>query len=263
MERTARTESEDFLTSRIVIKIGTSTITAGKNQPDMDLLRDIARQSAELLKTGIGVAIVSSGAVALGRGAEDTGESITDKQAYALEGQSKLIATWRNAFEAYGIEHVGQALYTDADFKERANSVREVLLKGLSRGPVIINYNDAVADEEMRKVEKSVDNDTLAGNVARLLDADLLILTDVDGVIDQGELLPWVERLEDIEELLHSGGTGTGGAKSKWVEAKRAAQLGKISVIANGRTKDVVLDVAKGKMVGTRFIHQSYMFPKG
>ncbi len=268
MERTGRhprsPEAEHFVTTRMVVKIGTSTITGGKRQPDMDFMRDIARQSAVLISSGIGVAIVSSGAVALGKDEQTNGESILEKQASALYGQPRLIANWLSAFEANGIEHVGQALYTDADFESHPNNIKEVLLKGLRRGPVIINYNDAVADIEMRKVDRSVDNDALAGKVAQLIDADLLILTDVDGVMDGGERIAYVQNLQDIADLLHKGGTGTGGAQSKCDEAKKAADLGKISVIANGRAKDVILKVARGESVGTRFYADpKWMFPSG
>ena len=256
-------EGEQFVTRRIVIKIGTSTITTGKDQPDLYFMADIARQAAELYRSGIEVVIVSSGAVALGKDEEDQSTDIIDKQSASLFGQPKLIARWIDAFGPHGVEHVGQALYTDIDFEKRADNARVVLLKSLARGPVIVNYNDAVADEEMRKVERSVDNDKLAGNVARLIDADtLLILTDVDGVLDQGELIPVVDRLEDIEDLVHEGGTGTGGAWNKWTEAKSVASEGKRSIIANGRAKDVILNVAKGQNVGTQFV-QSYMLPQG
>lgn len=257
--RTNAKEGEQFATRRIVIKIGTSTITAGKDRPDLEFMGDIARQAAELFRDGVEIVIVSSGAVASGKREDFQRRDITDKQVEAVYGQPRLMAKWIHVFETHGVEDVGQVLFTDIDLEKKADNAKEVLSRALQRGVVIINYNDAVADEEMQKVERSVDNDKLAGDVARLIDADtLLILTDVDGVLDQGELIPVVDRLEDIEDLINEGGTGTGGAWSKWVEAKNVARDGTRSIIANGRAKDTVLRVAKGQHVGTRFI-QGYM----
>ncbi len=258
-DQTNNKEGERFVTRRIVIKIGTSTITAGKDQPDLEFMGDVARQATALFSDGVDVIIVSSGAVASGKRGDFPRRDITDKQVEAVYGQPKLMAKWHQAFEIHGIE-VGQVLFTDIDLKEKAENAREVLKRALKRGVVIINYNDAVADEEMQKVEKSVDNDKLAGEVAKLIDADtLLILTDVDGVMDGGELIPVVDRLEDIEDLAHGGGTGTGGARSKWIEAKEVAKDGKKSIIANGRAENIILNVTKGQNVGTRFI-EGYMF---
>lgn len=259
MERQKSIESERFATRRIVIKIGTSTITGGKDRPDLEFMNNIARQCAELFRNGIEVIIVSSGARDSGKREDFPRTDIIDEQVDAVFGQPRLMTSWTLPFETHGIKDVGQILFTDGDFKQKSGNTKEVLLRAMKRGPVIINYNDAVADEEMRKVERSVDNDKLASNVAKLIDADtVLILTDKDGVLDQDELIPVVDRLEDIEELVHDGGDGTGGALSKWVEAKDLATSGKKSFIANGRATDIILDVARGKNVGTRFI-QSYM----
>lgn len=259
-DRANAIEGEQFVTRRIVIKIGTSTITAGKDQPDLEFMDDTARQVAELLRDGVEVVIVSSGAVASGKKDGFQRKDITDKQVEAVFGQPRLIAKWDHALRAHGVEDIGQVLFTDVDLEKKSENAREVLSRSLQRGVVIINYNDAVADEEMQKVEKSVDNDKLAGSVARLIGADtLLILTDVDGVLDVGELIPVVDRLEDIQDLVHDGGAGTGGAWSKWVEAKNVAKDGIRSIIANGRAEDTILNVAKGQNVGTRFI-AGYMF---
>lgn len=263
MERADRTktkEGEQFVTRRIVIKIGTSTITAGKDRPDLKFMGDIARQATELFRDGVEVVIVSSGAVASGKREDFQRKDITDKQVEAVYGQPRLMAKWIHAFSIHGVENIGQVLFTDIDLEQKSDNAREVLSRALQRGVVIVNYNDAVADEEMQKVEKSVDNDKLAGSVARLINADtLLILTDVDGVLDQGELIPVVDRLEDIEDMVNEGGTGTGGAWSKWIEAKEVAKDGTRSIIANGRAEDTILKVAKGEQVGTRFI-AGYMF---
>ena|SRR3989344_8610799 len=124
-------ETEKFLTRRIVIKIGTSTISGGKNRPDFDLMCDIARQATELLNDGVSVVIVSSGAVDSGKREGFERRDIVDKQVEAVFGQCRLMAKWTNAFEQYGIEDIGQLLYTDIDLKEKATSAREVLSRAL------------------------------------------------------------------------------------------------------------------------------------
>jgi len=259
METGKRQEAEQFSTRRIVIKIGSSTITGGKNRPDVEFMRDIARQTVQLLEDGVDVAIVSSGAVAAGKreGFETPGTK--GKQVDAVFGQGRLMAKWSSVFEEFGIEDVGQLLYTDIDLKEKAQSAREVLEMSLRRGVVIINYNDGISDEEMREIESNSDNDVLASNIASLIDADtLLILTDTDGVLDEnGNTLASVDRLEDIQELIRIEGSGTGGPWSKWIQAHSSAREGKRSIIANGRGEDTILRVARGQNVGTRF-HQGY-----
>ena len=168
-------EKEQFLSRRIVIKIGTSTITGGENRPDYAFMTDVARQVAELLNDGVDVVIVSSGAVASGKREGFERRDIADKQVEAVFGQSRLMGQWTRAFEEHGIDDVGQILYTDVDLHERTDSAREVLNRALRRGVVIVNYNDGVSDEEMRKVERSTDNDVLAQQVATLIDADTLL----------------------------------------------------------------------------------------
>ena len=108
-------------------------------------------------------------------------------------------------------------------------------------------------------MERSADNDVLASSIASLIDADtFLILTDTDGVLDEnGNTLPSVDRLEDIQELIRTEGSGMGGPWSKWVEAKSAAIEGKRSIIANGRGENTILKVARGENAGTLF-HQGY-----
>jgi len=202
MERTRQTiEGEHFTTRRIVIKIGTSTITAGKDKPDLVFMGDIARQAAVLFRGGVDVVIVSSGARGSGKREDFPRTDIIDEQVDAVFGQPRLMTSWSIPFGAEGIQDIGQVLLTDNDFKEKSGNTKEVLLRAMKRGVVIINYNDAVADEEMRKVERSVDNDKLASDVARLIDADtILILTDTDGVMDQSELIPVVNmRISKIQ----------------------------------------------------------------
>ena len=179
-------EQRKFIARRMVVKIGTTTITGGQSRPDSLFMKEVARQTTELLNDGVEVVIVSSGAVASGKKEGFERRDIADKQVEAVFGQRKLMEQWSRAFEEHGIEDVGQLLYTDIDLHERAASARDVLTRALRRGVVIVNYNDGVSDEEMRKVERATDNDVLAQQVAALINADtLLFLTDTDGVLDE------------------------------------------------------------------------------
>ena len=117
-DQTGAKEGEQFVTRRIVIKIGTSTITAGKDQPDLEFMGDVARQATELFSDGVDVIIVSSGAVASGKRGDFPRRDIMDKQVEAVYSQPKLMAKWQQAFEVHGIE-VGQVLFTDIDLIEK------------------------------------------------------------------------------------------------------------------------------------------------
>lgn len=251
-------EGEHFLSKRMVIKIGTSTITTPDGHLDLVFMRDIARQCVELSREGIEVVIVSSGAVAAGKNKDFPTKSIVDNQIEAVFGQPRLMESWIQAFVKHGIEDVGQFLLTDADLKKRKrkNNVREVIMGSLQRGIVVVNCNDGVTDEEMRAVGRSADNDKLAVDIVKLIRADTLIfLGDKDGVIDEtGEALPYFDRVKDIQNLATDSGSGTGGALSKWKEAKSAAIEDVRTFIANGRTKDVILKIANGENVGTEAI---------
>lgn len=254
-------EQRKFIARRMVVKIGTTTITGGQSRPDSLFMKEVARQTTELLNDGVEVVIVSSGAVASGKKEGFERRDIADKQVEAVFGQRKLMEQWSRAFEEHGIEDVGQQLYTDIDLHERTASARDVLTRALRRGVVIVNYNDGVSDEEMRKVERATDNDVLAQQVAALINADtLLFLTDTDGVLDEnGATISSVDRLEDIQDLIRTGeGSGTGGPWSKWVQAKSAARDGRRAFISHGRGEDTILKIASGRHVGTRFV-KGYM----
>lgn len=238
---------------RLVVKIGSSTITDNGRGLDRDLMRGIARQVAEIRSRGTEVAIVSSGAVVSGKLRHPSlSETIVDKQKAAMSGQPRLMAAWLDSFDEFQVE-AGEAQYTDSDLV----SARRPLLNSLTDMVIIINANDAVHDEEMRAFEIAADNDKLAGHISELVDADtFIILTDVAGVLDEkGERLAFVDRLEDIEEIITKDHMGIGGMWSKVIVAKEAAKKGIRTVIANGREQDVLLRIMRGRgKVGTEFI---------
>ncbi len=163
----------------IVIKLGTSVLTAGQASLNTAQMVELVRQCAQLKKQGHQVVIVSSGAVAAGRAAlnRPCGNSLVEKQMLAAIGQGQLIHLWQNLFALYGIT-VAQMLLTRADVEERSRylTARDTLTQLLAFEVIpIINENDAVATAEI----KVGDNDNLSAMVAILANADkLMLLTD-------------------------------------------------------------------------------------
>jgi len=257
--RTAAAEAR-----RIVVKIGSSVITRD-GELQSRLFGDIARQVSELYDAGREVAIVSSGAIAIGAkqlGWKDGGRSIPEKQAAAAIGQIGLVEHYRRRFARRG-RRVAQILVTRSGLadRERFINARHTLLELLRIGAVpIINENDTVATEEIR----FGDNDNLSATVANLIGADMLvILTDVDGLYQtppgkgpKPELFDVVERVTPEIERVATGSSsafGRGGMTTKLQAAQAAARCGATTVLCNGRKRDVLLRVAAGAPVGTIF----------
>ncbi len=249
---------------RIVVKIGSSVLTRD-GELESRVFGDISRQVSELLDAGREVAIVSSGAIAIGAkelGWSDGGRSIPEKQAAAAIGQIGLVEHYRRRFARRG-RRVAQVLVTRSGLadRERFINARHTLLELLRIGAVpIINENDTVATEEIR----FGDNDNLSATVANLIGADMLvILTDVDGLYrtppgdsPKPELFDVVERVTPEIERAAAGSNsafGRGGMTTKLQAAQAAARCGATTVLCNGRKRDVLLQVAAGEPVGTIF----------
>ncbi len=255
---------------RMIIKIGTSVLTAGTDQLYRPFIVDIARQVAALQAQGSQVILVSSGAVAAGwermgfppRQQRNKHASVSFKQVLAAVGQSRLMHLYEQFFEIYGL-NVAQALLTRGDLHDRRHylNARNTLLHSLEYGIVpVINENDAVATNELRVG----DNDTLSALVANLVDADLLlILTDIDGLYNAdprkdpaATLISTVDQIDErIWDIAGGSGThrGTGGMQTKIHAADLATRSGTTVVIANGNEPDSVLRVARNEPLGTRF----------
>lgn len=249
---------------RLIVKLGTAVLTDERKQPDHGQMRQLVRQIAEQRKTGKEVVIVTSGAVGAGMGVlryEKRPESVSELQACAAVGQSRLMATYEKLFAEFKL-HVAQVLVTHADLQhhERHHNARGTLLTLLKRGVVpIINENDAVSTTEL----KFGDNDRLSALIAALLPADLLIiLTSVDGMFQEFGT-PGQRRLSVVSEINSTiedlaGGTtsvtAVGGMKSKIQAARIVVRSGLPLVIAPGRNKTVLADVVGGKDVGTLFL---------
>jgi glutamate 5-kinase len=252
---------------RIVIKLGTSTLTAGTPRLSTSHLVELVRQMAGLLSSGCEVLVVSSGAMAAGRerlGYPQLPKEIPAKQMLAAVGQPRLMALYEQLFGLYGIT-VAQVLLTRADFTDRRrylNSRNTIsALLGQTIIP-IINENDTVATEEIRLG----DNDNLSALVTNLIEADLLILlTDQPGLLaadprrDPGaHLIREVSSMEIPEELWQAAGgskngLGTGGMFTKVQAADLARRSGATVVIARGNEPDIMPRIVSGEQVGTLF----------
>ncbi|MEM0448870.1 MAG: glutamate 5-kinase [Methanomassiliicoccales archaeon] len=256
---------------RVVVKIGTNTICREDGTIDQQYLESVARQIMEMAAVGIESIIVTSGAIGAGTtelGMERRPQEIAVRQACAAVGQATLMMAWRDAFRKYG-RCVGQVLLTYGAFSDRLryNNLKKAMEAMFRLGVVpIVNENDVIATDEIEEIFG--DNDRLSALVASKIDADLLILlTDVDGLYDRNpEVDPDAKLLHTIDEITKdieriAGGNiserSVGGMRTKIAAAKIAMQSGINMVIANGRTKDVILRVVKGEEIGTLFTAKS------
>jgi glutamate 5-kinase len=257
--------------SRIVIKLGTSVITNLLKRPDLPHMTHLIRQMCDLRALGKEIIIVSSGAVGAGRGVlgfEKKPKTLSELQACAAVGQSRLMAIYEKLFSIYDI-NIAQVLLTHDDLEDhnRYLNARSTLISLLEHRIVpIINENDTVSVEEL----KFGDNDRLSALVAALLPSDLLILlTTVDGLMKnfgtpEQEIISTVNEIDDSLRLLASGtssDTAVGGMKTKILAAEIATRSGIPMIIANGRKKDVLVSLMEGEEVGTLFKPDDSMLP--
>ncbi len=260
-------EQERFVTQRMVVKIGGSTITKDGNPLNELFIENAARQITELTKAGVDIVVVSSGAVPSGRAIYEArgvvfddsteGKKVLNDRIAATCGQPELSRRWREAFERNNvIAH--ELLLTDRDLDETQDVINGILAIG---GIPIINGHDAVSKFQTEQINISADNDQLAGHIARSIRADtLLLLTDANGILDAtGATIPYVDETMNIQEVITNSGSGIGGMKSKAGAAKDAAKQWKNAIIANGHEENVILKVAQGVGVGTRFKNERPM----
>ena len=247
---------------KVVIKIGSGVISNAQGL-ETDRVAAIAEDVCRLLDNGLEIILVSSGAVAAGKGQlgiVGRPQTIPQKQAAAAIGQTRIIREYRETFQARNY-NVAQVLLTRDDLSNRRrylnarNTVTTLLEYGVTP---VVNENDTVVVEEIR----FGDNDNLSALVTSLVDADLLIiLSDVDGLFDRdpsenpdAQLIPVVERVTPAIEAMggqsHSS-LGTGGMSTKLKAAKRAALSGVGTLIVNGRSPSILSRIFAGEEVGT------------
>lgn len=243
---------------RIVIKIGTSTLTHKTGQLNIRRTEELCRTISDIKNRGDEVILVSSGAIGMGIGKLSLGEKpkdIATKQAAAAVGQCELMYTYDRLFLQYH-HTVAQLLLTGSDLKndERHENFARTMSRLLELKTIpIINENDTIATDEI----KVGDNDTLSALVAVSVHADrLILLSDIDGLFTadphtdpSAELIRRVPELTD--EILSLGGSagalGTGGMKTKLAAAKICTEGGCDMVIANGTRPSILYDLLEGK----------------
>ncbi|HZP80777.1 MAG TPA: glutamate 5-kinase [Chthonomonadaceae bacterium] len=253
--------------ARLVVKVGTSTLTDAHGRIDRAFIADLTAQLAALRAQGRDVLLVSSGAIRAGRERLSQAlppDSLPYKQAAAAIGQGLLIHTYTEAFAWRGVD-CAQVLLTRDDLSDRRRflNARNTLMALLSLGVIpVINENDTVAVDEI----KFGDNDTLAALVATLVEADLLlILSDVEGLYayppgSQAGTPPLIRTVTKIDEAVaalagdSASGVGTGGMRAKVEAARIATAAGIRAIIAPGRRERVVSEVVSGAEIGTTFL---------
>ena len=255
------------MTRRIVVKVGSSSVTGDDGLPNTSLLMALAAELEKLRDSGWESVVVSSGAVAagwatIGQG-KDRPTDVSVLQAVSAIGQHQLMSTWANAFGVQG-RTVGQVLLVPHDFTDRRQYLhaRQTLSTLLSLGVVpVVNENDAVADDELR----FGDNDRLAALVAHLVGASrLVMLTDAPGLLTADPRLDHeaslIEIVTEVDARLEAaaGGTtgvGSGGMASKVAAARIASFSGVETVIADAGLEGVLrLIDAEPRTVGTTFV---------
>lgn len=251
---------------RVVVKIGTSTLTYSNGQLNLQRIERLVRELADLHNRGMEVLLVSSGAIGVGAirmGYKKIPRTMPEKQALAAIGQGALVQLYEKLFSEY-YKTVAQVLLTRGDLDERLRylNATNALLAILELGVIpIINENDTVVVEEI----KFGDNDTLSALVASIVDADLLIiLSDVDGLYDSdprvnkdASLQTEVDEITPMmEENSKNRGSSfsSGGMLTKLKAARVCMAAGIPMIIANSDSENVIRRVMDGKEIGTLFI---------
>ena len=257
---------------RIVVKVGTSTLTHNSGTMDLRSMEHLVRTLSDLQGMGHEVILVTSAAITVGTARLRLPERPTElrmKQAAAAVGQCRIMHIYDKLFSEYN-RTVAQILLTgdDVEDPERAEHLRSTFSALLEMGVIpIVNENDSVSSAEIETGRHKVlgDNDTLSAMVAELCRADLLVLlSDIDGLYDadprthpDAQLLHRVTELTP-EVLQMAGGAGswrgTGGMATKLSAARIAMEAGCDMVITNGKWMEDLYGIVEGRDIGTRFI---------
>lgn len=248
---------------RIVVKIGSSTLTAGTGRISRGKIEDIAQQ-LEKLQSEYDIILVSSGAIATAKQfveIDNWNDKVASRQAMSAIGQPKLMQLYSEVFSDYNLR-IAQCLMTYRDFenkeskKNTINTINELLKHNFIP---IINENDTVSVEEI----VLGDNDKLSALVATLLDVNkLIIASDIDGLYNKNpflhkdaELIKEVSDLESIREFIQEreNGLGTGGMTSKIKAVEICLSSGIEVCLVNGGKSNFIQDVLAEQVLYTRF----------
>lgn len=256
--------------NRIVVKVGTSTLTNDIGQSNLRSFDRIARVLADVQNKGYEVILVSSGAIAVGANRlamKTKPESMRLKQAAAAVGQCSIMFLYSKFFSDYG-KTTAQILLNSEDIQqeEKKDNLTNTFDALLEMGVIpVVNENDSVSYTEIQSKELLFgDNDMLSAVVAVLCRASrLVIFSDINGFYDKDPRLyqdaHLIERIDTIDDSVYllAGGSGsrrgTGGMRTKLQAASLAAAQGIDTVITNGSNPDALYDIVSGKNTGTLF----------
>lgn len=240
--------------NRIAVKVGSNVLTRNDGTLDVTRISALADQLVQLYREGIEVILISSGAVAAGRSElqhmKVTLDEVSQRQLYSAVGQAKLINRYYELFREHGIA-VAQVLTTKENFSTRRHYLtqRNCILTILQQGVLpIINENDTISVTELM----FTDNDELSGLVATMLNCQkLIILSNVDGIFTSNPQDPSAKLLKEItantelEKYIQTTKStfGRGGMLTKCRIAQKLADEGVEVIIANGKRKDILLDL--------------------
>ena len=256
--------------NRIVVKVGTSTLTYANGQINLGRIEKLTRVLSDIVNSGKEVTLVTSGAVGVGIGKlklKEKPTNIREKQALAAIGQCELMHIYSKFFGEYS-HIVGQILLTrdvleDEHLKENVCNTFELLLK---KGVIpIVNENDSVSYTEIESNDRLFgDNDMLSSVVAVLCRASkLVIFSDIDGFYNcdprlhpDAKLIEEIDKIDDeVYKLAGGAGSrrGTGGMRTKLQAAALATSQGIDTIITNGKNPAALYDIIEGVPVGTKF----------
>lgn len=255
---------------RIVVKVGTSTLAHAGGRMNIRRVELLCKVLSDLMNAGCQVVLVSSGAIGMGVGKLSLAGRPADmpgKQAAAAVGQCELMYTYDKLFSEYN-HTVAQILLTAEDIQDslRSRYVHDTLERLLEWNALpVINENDAVAIDEIGVHTTIGENDTLSAIVAKLINADMLVLlSDIDGLYTadprkdpNATLIPTVDTITpEILALAGEAGSslGSGGMATKLKAAQIAISAGIDMIIANGEKPEALYALLEGKAIGTRFI---------
>jgi len=261
----------ELIQNRIVVKVGTSTLTHDSGTINFRSFDNLARVLSDIQNLGYEVILVSSGAIAVGQNKLRLDARPTElrmKQAAAAVGQCELMHLYDKFFVEYG-KVVGQILLTGDDIEQpsRKQNLINTFDSLLEMGIIpIVNENDSVSSAEIESEQKIFgDNDMLSAIVAELCRANILVLlSDIDGLYESdprenpnARLIREIRILDDdIRTLAGGAGSarGTGGMITKLAAAERVMNAGINMVISNGSRPEALYDIMEGNNVGTLFV---------
>lgn len=264
---TSRDEIKNY--KRIVVKVGTSTLTYNNGKINLHRIEKLARVLSDIMNSGKEVVLVTSGAIGVGvskLNLKEKPKSIRQKQAVAAVGQCELMHIYSKFFGEYS-HVVGQVLLTRDVVEDNhiRNNVCNTFETLLENGIIpIVNENDTVAIDEIENIVRFGDNDNLSAIVAKLVKADLLIiLSDIDGFYDKDPrhnedsvMLKEVREItKELEDCCGGAGSnlGTGGMITKLMAAEKAMEAGVSMILANGENPEILVDIINGEEIGTLF----------